>query len=129
MITLYIRDRCENCNKARTWLQENRIPFIERNIASDPLTFAEFIEILRLTDNGTEDIISKGSYVFKKINIDQLQLKELYSLIQKKPSILITPIIHDGKRLLVGFNKYQIRMFLPKSFRLSQLYEAEKMLN
>jgi regulatory protein spx len=53
MVTLYVRDRCAACIKAKKWLQENNIPFIERNIISDPLTFVEFKEILRLTDNGT----------------------------------------------------------------------------
>lgn len=97
----------------------NNIPFIERNVFSDPLTFVEIKEILRLTDNGTEDIISPRSIKYQKkdIEIDQLQLNDLYSLIQKKTSILKSPIIHDGKHFMVGFNESQIRRFVPKIVR------------
>ncbi|MFJ7726680.1 transcriptional regulator Spx [Neobacillus sp. NPDC097160] len=119
MLILYGKPSGRTCIKAKEWLQENNIPFIERNVFSDPLTFVEIKKILSLTENGTEDIISQRSikYQKKEIEIDQLQLKDLYSLIQKKPSILKSPIIHDGKRFMVGFNESQIRRFVPKTVR------------
>jgi regulatory protein spx len=130
MVTMYVTRDSTPCIKAKQWFQENDIPFIERNLFSESLTLVEFKEILRLTDNGTEDILStrsKALFQKKDIDIDQLPLKELYGLIKKKPGILRTPIIHDKKRLLVGFNQSQIRRFLPKSVRILQLHEIQKM--
>ncbi|UJL48194.1 transcriptional regulator Spx [Virgibacillus sp. NKC19-16] len=130
MVTLYVRPGCTSCKKARNWLQENDIPFMERNIFSKQLTLPEIKEIFRLTDNGTEDIISGKSAVFQKniIDMDQLPLKDLYSFIRENPSILKSPIIHDEKRLMVGYSEFQIRVFIPRSVRSLQLHEAQKMV-
>lgn len=119
-ITLYVTPGSTSCRKSRKWLQGNNIPFVERNIFSESLTFPEIKGIFSLTDNGTEDIISKHSNVIKRKigDIDQLSLKDLYNFIQVKPRILKSPIIHDEKRLMVGFNEHQIRRFIPKSARL-----------
>ena len=120
MITLYVTPGNTSCRKARKWLQGNNIPFVERNIFSESLTLPEIKGIFRLTDNGTEDIISKHSKVIKQEigDMDQLSLKDLYNFIQENPRILKSPIIHDEKRLMVGFNEHQIRRFIPRSARL-----------
>ncbi|MFC2948881.1 transcriptional regulator Spx [Virgibacillus sediminis] len=126
MVTLFVTPSCTSCRKARKWLQANDIDFAERNILSESLTLPEIMEIFRLTDNGTEDLISTRTEWFEK-NIDHLDgmhLTDLYCFIQDNPSILRSPIIHDGKRLMVGFNEFQIRRFIPKSVRTSLLHEA-----
>jgi regulatory protein spx len=120
VITLYFTPGSTSCRKARKWLQGNKLPFVERNIFSESLTLPEIRGILRLTDNGTEDIIAKHSNLIEQEigDIDQLSLKDLYNFIQENPRILRSPIIHDEKRLMVGFNEHQIRRFIPRSDRL-----------
>lgn len=119
MVTMYGKPSDRSYTKARNWFIDNSIEFKERNIFNRPLSVDEFKGILYLTDNGTEDIIATRSKTFEKYNIDLelLTLKDLFCLIQENPGILKNPIIHDGKRLMVGFNKYQIRRFLPRSVR------------
>lgn len=56
MVTLYITSSCASCRKAKAWLQGHQIAFIERNIVSEPLTVDEIKSILRLTEDGTEEI-------------------------------------------------------------------------
>ncbi|MFD2043573.1 transcriptional regulator SpxA [Ornithinibacillus salinisoli] len=131
MVKLFITPSCTSCRKAKAWLQEYNIPFTERNIISDPLTLDEIKEILRLTEDGTDEIISTRSKVFQEIdvNIDQLSISDLYSLIQKNPTIIKRPIILDEKRLQVGYNEDEIRSFLPRSVRTIQLQEAQKIVN
>ncbi|PAV27964.1 transcriptional regulator Spx [Virgibacillus profundi] len=126
MLRLYVTPGCTSCRKARVWLQENNLPFVERNTFSEPLTLPEIKGIFRLTDNGTEDIISTRSKIFQKNigDMDQLSLNVLYSFIQENPSILRSPIIHDEKRLMVGYSKSQIRRFLPRSVRSLQLHDV-----
>lgn len=128
MVILYVTSGCASCRKATQWFKERGIPFIERNLIKNKLTLLEFKEILQQTDNGTEDIISTNSKQFKQsINdIDQLQLEELFTIIQKNPRLLRTPIIHDGKRFMTGYNESQIRRFVPRTIRKLQLQEAQK---
>jgi regulatory protein spx len=131
MVTLYYTPSCASCRKAKAWLEENEIPFKERNIFSEMLTLEEIKEILRLTDFGTEEIISKRSKVFEELNldIDKIPMKDLYQIIQEHPSILRRPIIHDSKRLQIGFNEDEIRKFLPRRVRDYYLQEYQKMIN
>ncbi|AVL00144.1 transcriptional regulator SpxA [Pediococcus inopinatus] len=129
MVTLYTSPSCTSCRKARAWLKENNIPFQERNIFSEPLTMDEIKSILRMTENGTEEIISKRSKVFQKLNVnlDELPLQKLFDLIQKNPGLLRRPIILDEKRLQVGYNEDEIRRFLPRDVRAYELREAQRL--
>lgn len=131
MVTLYTSPSCTSCRKAKAWLEEHEIPFKERNIFSEPLTIDEIKEILRMTEDGTDEIISTRSKVYQQldVDIDQLPLKELFSLIQNNPGLLRRPIILDEKRLQVGYNEDEIRRFLPRKVRTFQLREAQRMVN
>lgn len=93
-VTLYSSSSCTSCRKARKWLEENNIPFTERNIFKQPLTEDEIKDILRLTEDGTEEIISTRSKVFTDMHIrlDDLKLGQLVALIQERPAILKRPI-------------------------------------
>ncbi|WP_062105288.1 transcriptional regulator SpxA [Bacillus niameyensis] len=131
MVTLYTSPSCTSCRKARTWLEEQSIPYKERNIFSEPLSLEEIKEILRMTEDGTDEIISTRSKIFQKLNVDldSLPLQQLFELIQKNPGLLRRPIILDEKRLQVGYNEDEIRRFLPRKVRTYQLREAQKMVN
>ena len=57
---------------------------------SKPLSAQEVKEILRMTETGTDEIISFKSKAFRKLNIDweSLQLQDLYKIIKDNPSML-----------------------------------------
>ncbi|MBH0785367.1 transcriptional regulator Spx [Enterococcus faecium] len=129
MLTLYTPPSCTSCRKARAWLQEHQIPFVERNIFSEPLNSSELKAILQMTEDGTEEIISTRSKVFQKLNmdLDDLPLQELLELVQNNPGLLRRPIMIDDKRLQVGFNEDEIRRFLPRDVRQLELRQAQLM--
>ncbi|MCF3942077.1 transcriptional regulator SpxA [Oceanobacillus alkalisoli] len=131
MVTLYTSPSCTSCRKAKAWLEEHDIPYKDRNIFSEPLTIEEIKGILRMTEDGTDEIISTRSKVFQKldVNIEQLPMQDLFDLIQKNPGLLRRPIILDEKRLQVGYNEDEIRRFLPRTVRTFQLREAQRMVN
>ena len=127
MVTLYTSPSCTSCRKARAWLEENNITYTERNIFSEPLTIGEIKSILRMTEDGTEEIISTRSKVFQELNVDldDLPLNELFDLIQDNPGLLRRPIMVDEKRLQVGYNEDEIRRFLPREVRAPELKQAQ----
>lgn len=131
MVTLYTSPSCTSCRKAKAWLEEHEIPFQERNIFSEPLSIDEIKEVLRMTEDGTDEIISTRSKVFQKmdVDLDQLPLKELFDMITEHPGLLRRPIIVDEKRLQVGYNEDEIRRFLPRKVRSFQLQEAQRLVN
>jgi regulatory protein spx len=131
MVTLYTSPSCTSCRKAKSWLEEHDIPYTERNIFSEPLSMEEIKEILRMTEDGTDEIISTRSKTFQKldVNLDTMPLQDLFKLIKENPGLLRRPIIIDEKRLQVGYNEDEIRRFLPRRVRTFQLREAQKMVN
>lgn len=131
MVTLYITPSCTSCRKARAWLEEHSIPFVERNIFSDPLTVNELKEILRLTEEGTEDIISTRSKAFLELDteLSELHLNDFFDMVQEQPGLLRRPIIIDEKRLQIGFNEDEIRRFLSREVRALELMKAREMVN
>ena len=126
MVTLYLSPSCTSCRRAKAWFDEHQIPYKERNILSEKLSVDEIKDILRYTEDGTDEIISTKSKAFQKlnINIDSISLRELYKLINENPGLLRKPLIMDEKRLQVGFNEEEIRSFLPRKMRLFQLDEV-----
>jgi regulatory protein spx len=131
MVTLYTSPSCTSCRKAKSWLEEHDIPYKERNIFSEPLSIEEIKEILRMTEDGTDEIISTRSKSFQKldVNLETLPLHDLFQLIQDNPGLLRRPIIIDEKRLQVGYNEDEIRRFLPRRVRTFQLLEAQRLVN
>ncbi|WP_062231400.1 transcriptional regulator SpxA [Fictibacillus sp. FJAT-27399] len=131
MVTLFTSPSCTSCRKAKAWLKENDIPYQERNIFSEPLSIEEVKQILRMTEDGTDEIISTRSKTFQELNlnVETMPLQDLYQLIAENPGLLRRPIIMDEKRLQVGYNEDEIRRFLPRKVRTYQLLEAQRMVN
>ncbi|AZP05042.1 transcriptional regulator SpxA [Jeotgalibaca ciconiae] len=131
MVTLYTSPSCTSCRKARAWLEDNNIPYTERNIFSEPLSQVEIKGILKMTEEGTEEIISTRSKAFQEMNVDldDLPLNTLFTLIQENPGLLRRPIILDEKRLQVGYNEDEIRRFLPREVRAIELKKAQELAN
>ncbi|GAA3329634.1 hypothetical protein GCM10020331_078600 [Ectobacillus funiculus] len=69
---------------------------------SEPLTIEEIKEILRMTESGTDEIISTRSKIFFQelnIQVESLPLQDLYKIIRDYPGILRRPIIIDEKEI------------------------------
>ncbi|MDA9471759.1 transcriptional regulator Spx [Enterococcus sp. 5H] len=126
MLKLYTTNSCTSCRKARRWLIAHDIPFEEKNFGTTPITLDELKNILILTEEGTEDIISIRSKVFQKLDkdINELPLHELLELVKDNPGLLRRPIMIDEKRLQIGFNEDEIRCFLPRAVRKRELSQT-----
>ncbi|OCS94294.1 transcriptional regulator Spx [Caryophanon latum] len=128
-VTIYTQASCSSSRKAIKWLKENNIEYTEKRITSQLLSLAEFKEILSMTEDGTDEIIATNSNDFKnlQIDIDQLSIQELYTLIQQYPRMLRSPILIDSKRIQVGYNEMDIRRFIPRKVRAFELNAMQKL--
>ena len=131
MVTLYTTPSCTSCRKARDWLEEHQIPYTERNIFSEPLSLQEIKDILRMTEEGTEDIVSTRSKAYSDLNIEisEISLNDFYRIVQEQPGLLRRPIMIDEKRLQIGFNEDEIRRFLPREVRALELRKVQALVN
>ncbi|WP_368645152.1 transcriptional regulator Spx [Alkalibacterium putridalgicola] len=130
MITLYVSPSCTSCRKAKAWLEEQELPFTEKNIFHEPLTKHEIKQILSLTEEGTSELISYRSQAYQTLmlDIEDLSMNELLDLFTEQPSLIRRPIIMDDRRLQIGYNEEEIRCFLPRKVREIELAEIHRQL-
>ncbi|EHS84720.1 ArsC family transcriptional regulator [Limosilactobacillus gastricus PS3] len=129
MVTLYVTPSSTSSRKARAWFEKHNIPFNERNIIANPLSIDEIKSILRMTENGTEDLISTRSKAFQALDVDldEVPMNDLYQIIHDNPGMLRRPIMMDDKRLQIGYNEDEIRRFLPREIRQMELAKAQEL--
>ena len=123
MIKIYTSPSCSSCRKVKKWFLEQNIPFIEKNIFVATLNEKELTDILMKSENGTDDIISKKSKIVKEsgVDLENMTINELIAFIRNNPSILKRPIMVDDRKIQVGYNPEDIRVFIPRARRLAEL--------
>ena len=86
------------------------------------LTIEDLKDILTKSLDGTDEIISTRSKIIKENNIDlnSMSLNELLEFIKKNPTVLKRPIMVDDKKIQVGYNPEEIRVFIPRARRIAQ---------
>ena len=86
---------------------------MEINILKEKLTEEDLKEMLEKSLDGTDEIISTRSKIFKEqhIDVDSMSIKELLSFITENPTILKRPIIVDDSKIQVGYNQDEIEIF------------------
>ncbi|HIY91181.1 MAG TPA: Spx/MgsR family RNA polymerase-binding regulatory protein [Candidatus Merdibacter merdipullorum] len=119
MIILYTSPGCASCRKAKQWLKDNQLPFVEKNIFTTMLKEDEIKYLLSRCENGTEDIISVRSKAFQQLScdIDDLSVSALVDIVKKSPSILKRPIMISEKSMVVGYDDDEITTMVPQALR------------
>lgn len=121
MIILYTSPGCASCRKAKQWLKDNDMKFVEKNIFTTLLKEEEIKYLLQRSENGTEDIISTRSKAFQNLNrdLEDISVKELIEIIQENPSILKRPIMINESSFVVGYDDDEITALVPAKLRLA----------
>lgn len=118
-VLFYTSPGCSNCRKAKKWLDENHIHYIEKNVFSSDLTEQEIKYLMARCENGTEDIISTRSKTYALLNgrIDDMTISELTSFIHENPSILKRPILLSERSMAVGYDHDELTALIPRRGR------------
>lgn len=119
MVTVFTTTSCSSCKKAINWLNEHKIKFVEKNLFTNPITKDDIKLMLENAENGFEDIISTRSKIIQesKIDVESMSYNALTDFIIENPSILRRPIIVDDRKMQVGYNDDDIRVFIPRELR------------
>lgn len=110
----YTYPSCTSCRKTKAWLTNKGIPYEEHHIFKNPPTLEELTDIVRMTQNGVDDILATRSQKFKEMTQDyrDLKLSELLHMIRNEPRLLRRPILTDGEHLVIGYDKEALERFL-----------------
>jgi len=106
-VVFFTYPSCTSCRKTKAWLTEKGVSYEERHLFKNPPSVDELKEILKRTPNGTDEILSTRSQLFKNLDIDieDLKVSELLELLSKDPRLLKRPIVIDQESVVIGYNK------------------------
>jgi regulatory protein spx len=103
------------------FLKEHNIPYKFKNLVNEQLTKEEIEDILSLTNNGFDDLVSTKTSAYKNLNLNfgETLFNDAIKIIVDHPEILHRPIalqyFNDKPlRLLIGYNSSDILIFLRK---------------
>ncbi|QNL93059.1 ArsC/Spx/MgsR family protein [Lactococcus lactis] len=120
MIKIYHRKRKDSSAvKAITWFNQHHI-FFDYSLIGE-ITERDLRHILKLS-NGFEELLrSRKSKVDGSdqtfFDYEELSTEEFIACILRHPKILRTPLIFNDKKILVGYNDFEIRQFIPIAHR------------
>ncbi len=125
MVNLYFHTNDPSKRKAVKWLEARGIEVQQRNLEKQPLTKAEIRQLLALSLDGTDDLISMRSRDTKALGLGKrtITIDELTAAIQKSPRILKNPVIFNQSKLVTGFDQEKMGIFVPKAQRRLELRE------
>lgn len=91
------------------------VPSIKSKTAITPADIKRFVQ---LSDDGFETILTKKSAAsLEDKSFQSLSFNDFCSFLASRTDLLKFPIVLDSAHLMVGYNKDDIRAFLPQSWR------------
>ena len=104
MITLYGIPNCDNCRKARKWLNAAGIEHRFRDFRKDGLDAGQ-IEAWS-SELGLDKLVNRRGTTWRNLADDQKSRldTEATKLLVENPTLLKRPVIDLGERRLVGFD-------------------------
>ena len=93
--------------KGREVLSRRRVEFTTRDLFKEPLGQDEIRRLARLVPGGARGLLSGRSPQLKALGLDRREPSddELIALMAREPRLLRRPLLHDGRRLIVGFDQ------------------------
>jgi regulatory protein spx len=120
MLIVYSSPGCASCRKAKRFLADYHIPYVEKNLYSNQLDKKEIKYLLSRCENGTSDLIATRSKKYKELHgaLEDMSTNELVSFIQENPSILKRPILLSPDSMVIGYDEDEITTFVPLKDRM-----------
>ncbi len=104
MLTLYGIKNCDSVKKARTWLEQQAIPYQFHDFRSDGLTAGQLQDFIARSN--WEALLNRRSTTWKQLSETErnsVNTDTIVSLLLTQPTLIKRPLLDNGKELLIGF--------------------------
>lgn len=103
--------KCSTCQKAKKWLEENKIEYIDRHIIQDCPTIEELTQWMEKSGLPLRRFFNTSGMKYKELNLKEklpnLNTKEQLRLLSTNGMLLKRPLLIGQDTILVGFRKEQ----------------------
>ena len=101
--------KCSTCKKAKKWLEENNIEFIDRNIVEETPTVEELTEWIQKSEEELKKWFNTSGLKYKELNLkDKLVTmsdKEKIELLASDGMLIKRPVLVSDKGIFTGFKE------------------------
>ncbi len=99
--------KCSTCKKAKKWLEENNIEFIDRNIITEAPTVQELTEWIPKSGKELKKWFNTSGLKYKELNLKDKLLnmsdKEKIELLASDGMLIKRPLLISDKGICIGF--------------------------
>ncbi len=101
--------KCTTCVKARKWLEENKIPFEERNIKENNPAYEELSALYKKSGLPLRKFFNTSGMLYREMDLKNklgnMSEEEMLRLLATDGMLVKRPIAVDGDTVLVGFKE------------------------
>ena len=101
--------KCSTCKKAKKWLEENNVEFIDRNIVEETPTVKELTEWIKESRQDIKKWFNTSGLKYKELNLKEKLLtmndKEKIELLSSDGMLIKRPLLITDKGIYIGFKE------------------------
>lgn len=101
--------KCSTCKKAKKWLEEHNIEFIERNIVEETPKEEELNKWIEKSGQEIKKWFNTSGLKYKKLNLKEklgtMNDKEKIELLASDGMLIKRPLLISDKKIFIGFKE------------------------
>ena len=101
--------KCSTCKKAKKWLEENNIEFLDRNIVLETPTVEELTEWIKRSGLDIKKWFNTSGLKYKELNLkdklSNMSDKEKIELLAEDGMLIKRPVLVSNKGIFTGFKE------------------------
>lgn len=101
--------KCSTCKKAKKWLEENRVQFVERNIVTQTPNVQELDKWIKQSNQDIKKWFNTSGLKYKELNLKeklpQMSYEEKIELLASDGMLIKRPLFISNKTILIGFKQ------------------------
>ena len=108
--------KCSTCKKAKKWLIDNNIEFLDRNIVEDTPTEKELEKWISISEKDIKKFFNTSGLKYKELNLKEKLIsmsdKEKIRLLSSDGMLIKRPLLISDNSILVGFKEEEWKAVL-----------------
>lgn len=110
-ITYYTYPKCGTCRKAKKWLDENAVEYMEVNIAETPPTAEQLQKFVTTSGLDIKKFFNTSGMKYRELQLkDKLPAmtdEEKFQLLASDGMLIKRPLVTSEEKVTVGFKEQQ----------------------
>ncbi|MBO5138118.1 MAG: Spx/MgsR family RNA polymerase-binding regulatory protein [Bacilli bacterium] len=107
--------RCSTCKKAKKFLVDNKINFVDRNILEDTPTKDELYEWLDKYEVSLPQLFNTSGIKYRELNLKekklQMSVDEMILLLASDGMLIKRPLLVTDDKILIGFKEKEWKLY------------------